>query len=428
MKKILSILLLFPYLLIAQIEKASIEKDLFLLPNLIFKEIPTATGYDASYELRIQQLLDHQDSSKGFFEQRVFLNHKGYERPTVIVTQGYANDRNGIYGPTKLLKANQINVEHRFFGESIPDSMDYRYLNLEQATADLHYIKTLFKDIYTKPWISTGISKGGQTTIMYRYFYPNDVRVSMPFVAPLNLSLEEERIYKFLDTVGTDACRKKIFELQRRILSEREAVLPLLRWYTYGAQLSFTELSFEKAFEYQVLEFPFSFWQWGGKCEEIPDSSASLEETLYYLIRISGINFYSDESMKKYASHYYQAGSEMGYYGYEIEPFKDLIQALPKDKNPSAIFSPVKDRIKYNNESKIKANKWLQKEGNRFIYINGNKDTWSATAVRPTEGIDALWFFIKDADHGKARIWNLDTEDKKLMIEKLEEWLEMEID
>lgn len=428
MKKILSILLLFPYFLIAQIEKASIEKDLFLLPNLIFKEIPTATGYEASYELSIQQLLDHQDSSKGYFEQRVFLNHKGYERPTVIVTQGYANDRNSIYGPTKLLKANQINVEHRFFGESIPDSMDYRYLNLEQATADLHYIKTLFKDIYQNHWVSTGISKGGQTTIMYRYFYPNDVRVSMPFVAPLNLELEDKRIYTFLDTVGTEECRKKIVDLQRRILREREAVLPLLRWYTYGAQLSFTELSFEQAFEYQVLEFPFSFWQWGGKCEEIPDSSATLEETLYYLIRISGIDFYSDESMAKYASHYYQAGSELGYYGYEIEAFKDLIQALPTDKNPTAIFSPIKEGIKYNNEAKVKANKWLQKEGNRFIYINGNKDTWSATAVRPTEGIDALWFFIKGVDHGKARIWNLDTEDKKLMIEKLEEWLEMEID
>ena len=140
MKKIFSLLMVLPIFLFAQIEKESIENDLYLLPNVAFKEIPTANGYEASYELRITQLLDHKDSSKGFFEQRVFLNHKGYERPTVIVTQGYSNDRNGIYGPTKLLKANQINVEHRFFGESMPDSMNYSFLNLEQATADLHDI------------------------------------------------------------------------------------------------------------------------------------------------------------------------------------------------------------------------------------------------------------------------------------------------
>ena len=161
-------------------QQADIEQQLFDLEGVAFKAIDIPEGYAAAYELQIKQPVDHEDPSKGYFYQRAFLSHRDLDRPTVICTEGYSRSSNRMYELTDLIEGNQIDVEHRFFGTSIPDSLDYSYLTLEQATADLHRINQLFRQIYQGKWVSTGISKGGQTTIFYRYFYPEDVDVSVP--------------------------------------------------------------------------------------------------------------------------------------------------------------------------------------------------------------------------------------------------------
>ena len=406
----------------------NIEEQLYNLPDVIFKKINTPLGYEAAYELRIKQQIDHQDPEKGYFYQRAYLSHRGFNRPTTMVTQGYTSNSNRISEVAELIKSNQIDVEHRFFGESVPDSIEYQYLTLEQATADLHHINEIFRKIYPNKWVSTGISKGGQTSIFYRYFYPEDVDVSIPYVAPLNASLEDERIYTFLDTVGTNECRAKIKALQTRLLKERESVLPLLRWYSYGAQLHFNYLTFEEAFEYAVLEYSFSFWQWGNDCNDIPGKNASLEEVLYHFVTVSGVDFFADQSMEDFASHYYQAGSQMGYYGYNISDFKPLLKALPTDKNPSAVFMPNKMKVPFNNPTPKKAAEWAKKHGNKMIYINGNSDTWSATAIRPNDNVDAIWFFLDGKDHRDARIKNMNNSERVKLVNNLERWLDMEIE
>ena len=251
--------------------------------------------------------------------------------------------------------------------------------------------------------------------------------MSVPYVAPLNTELHDDRIYSFLDTVGTKECREAIHDFQTRLLSERDAILPLLKWHSKGAGLEFTYLSLEEAFEYGVLEYSFSFWQWGGKCEDIPTKETSFDDALDHFIQVIGLAFFSDKSMTDYASHYYQAGSEMGYYAYETKDFKGLIKAL-EGKEPTAIFMPNKSPITFDGKLVSDVAEWLPVNGDRFIYINGNADTWSATAVRPTEQVDALWFFLKDTDHGGARIRNMEADDKTKMIDALERWLEMEID
>lgn len=173
-------------------QSADIETLLYNLPDVSFKKIETPEGFEAAYELKIRQPIDHKNPSRGQFYQRAYLTHKGLDRPTIMCTEGYQRPKNRMYELTEMLSANQIDIEHRYFGESIPAEKDYQFLNLEQATADLHHINQLFKQIYYGKWISTGISKGGQTTIYYKYFYPNDVDVSVPYVAPLNLATEEK--------------------------------------------------------------------------------------------------------------------------------------------------------------------------------------------------------------------------------------------
>ena len=423
MKNLLAFLLLF----LAQItfaQRANLEAQLFDLPDVQFNKIDTPEGFESAYLLKIRQPIDHKHPDKGYFYQRVFLTHKGFDRPTIICTEGYQRPANRMYELTEMVGANQLDVEHRYFGESIPDSIDYQYLNLEQATADLHHINQLFHHIYHGKWISTGISKGGQTTLYYRYFYPKDVDVSVPYVAPMNMALEEKRIYTFLDTIGTEECRQKIYEVQKRILENRDEAMLRLHWFAKGAGLEFTYLTEEEAFEYAVLEYSFSFWQWGHDCASIPGKEASLDETLNHFLGISGMDFFADKSMTDYASHYWQAGDEMGYYSYETSKFKGLLKALPTDHNPSAIFMPKRgQKTGFDGKLPAKVNEWLKTNGNHIIYINGNSDTWSSTAVRPSGKTDAVFFFMPNTDHRGARIKNMTDADRQKLMDTLTGWL-----
>ena len=171
MKQVAILFLLLFFSSYSQAQKENIEQRLSELPDISFERIKRTGDYEFVYILKVRQPLDHFDTTKGFFHQKVYLSHKSYEQPTVMYVHGYQLKGNGIFELTSFLEANQIAVEHRYFGQSMPDSVNYNYLNLKQVTADLHHIRQLFNSIYTKKWVSTGISKGGGTTIFYRYFY-----------------------------------------------------------------------------------------------------------------------------------------------------------------------------------------------------------------------------------------------------------------
>ena len=83
-----------------------------------------STEFEEKYGIRMRQMVNHDDIIYGFFEQRVFIMHVGYDRPTVLVTEGYGADYASRPGYreelSRLLNANLIVVEHRYFGESVP--------------------------------------------------------------------------------------------------------------------------------------------------------------------------------------------------------------------------------------------------------------------------------------------------------------------
>ena len=427
MKKLYSLLLLILFQF-APLASQNLEELLFELPDVIFKEIKSEDGYSQTYELQIKQPIDHAEPSKGYFYQKVFLSHKGFDQPTVIVTEGYDRKSNSIYEISTLLDANQIDVEHRYFGDSQPDSLDYDYLNLKQVAADLHHINQLFKKIYTGKWISTGISKGGATTVFYRYYYPDDVDLSIPYVAPINNAYEDKRLYDFLNTTGNEACRNDIIAYQRKLLMNRDKILPLLNYYSKGAGAKYTYLSINEAFEYAVLEYSFSFWQSGISCDDIPVDTASLEVITNHFINVSNIVFFGDASITKYGSHYYQSAEEMGYYGYETNNFKDLLIELPVKPNPYAALIPNKISVDFDDTLLKGVNKWLKSNPNKFIYINGASDTWSATAVPVSDNENSVWFFMDGKHHYNARIRNMDIPDYDKLVNTLENWLSLTIE
>ncbi len=403
----------------------SVQAALFELADVIFTPIEAPEGYSSAYELRIKQPVDHSDASKGYFYQRAYLSHRDVYQPTVMITHGYGQPYNRVEEISELLQANQISIEHRYFLESCPDSMDYDYLNFAQITADLHKINQLFRQIYQGKWLASGISKGGTTSIFYRYFYPEDVDVTIPYVAPVNHSKADQRLYDFLNEIGTAGCRNKIKAFQRDMLANAADAKALLKWYYLGKDLKFNYLSFDEAYEYAVLEYSFSFWQYGHDCGLIPDSSDDLETKLQHFIDLVGLDLFSDRDMEAYASHYYQSGTEMGYYGYELQDFADLLQHIPTDQNASAVFMPGKMAKEFKPDLTNQVAAWAQR-ADHMIYINGALDTWSATAVPANDQTNSLYFFLEDKHHGTARIGNMSPAELELLHSKLTEWLQLD--
>lgn len=402
-----------------------IELELYNLPNVSFTNVSKPGDAYLTYDLMIKQPLDHQHPEKGYFSQLVQLRHRGFDNPTVIETHGYQLSR-GRNEVEKILNANNIGVEYRFFGKSVPDSIQWEYLTIEQATADLHAINQLFRQIYKGKWISTGISKGGQTTLYYKYFYPDDVDVAIPYVAPIDNDLEDTRIYTFLDTIGTQECRQKLFNFQKYLLMNEEKVIEKLKWYSKGAGLKFSYIGgVGKAFEYAVLEYSFSFWQWGRSSDSIPTNNL-LDNYLEELLKFSNISFFSDAEMDKYAPHYYQAAAQTGYYGYNIAPFKKYIKHFTS--NPSAIFPPKSYPIQPSTgilNEKLQA--WLRDKGNNILYIYGGIDTWSAARVLVSDRVNSKSFLIPGANHRSARIKNLPENMLQEFSQLIKDWTGLEV-
>ncbi len=406
--------------------QTAIEKALFELEDVIFTKLKTTPeGYQSAYKLMVKQPLDHQNPDAGFFYQKVYLSHRSFDHPVVIVTEGYDRGRNRIYEFSQYIQANQVQVEHRYFGESVPDSIDYRYLNLRQQTADLHKINQLIRRIYAGPFLATGISKGGMTTLFYRYFYPDDVDVSVPYVAPINVEYKDKRIYKFLDQVGTKSCREKIKRYQRYLLEHKDDFMPYLHGYAHGKNLSFEILGWDKVYEYAVLEYSFSFWQMGYDCQKIPTPSSDYYTQAKHFMDVIGIDFYDDKALAGYAPFYYQMGTEMGYYGFETDDFEPYITALGEE--PSAVFPPQGVSTTFDPQLTLKANAWFENHLEKVIYINGANDTWSATAVHPDKKLDAVVFNLKGKNHRTARIKYMTEEERQKLEATLEKWLGIDV-
>ena len=94
---------------------------------------------------------------------------------------------------SKHLEANQLNIEHRYFGESLPEPFEdltMTYLHADQQACDIHRIvNTLKKLLFTKgKWVSTGTSKDGITTALQAYYSDlngwSDFDAYVPFCAP----------------------------------------------------------------------------------------------------------------------------------------------------------------------------------------------------------------------------------------------------
>ena len=363
------------------------------------KEIrPLETSeFSEKYVTYFTQPLDHRHPEKGSFRQRVIVSHVGFDRPTVIVTEGYgaAYALRSQYREelSKLLNANMIFVEYRYFLESTPEPKDWQYLTAENSADDLHAITTAFKNIYPGKWIATGISKGGQTTLLYRTFYPDDVDISVPYVAPLCYGVEDGRHEPFLHKVSTPENRKIIEDFQLEALKQKATLLPRFEKYCTEKNYSF-RAPIEEIYDYSVLEYSFALWQWGTPISSIPATTASDDEIFSHLLAISEPGYFTADSPN--ASFFVQAARELGYYGYDVQPFKQYLSIQSSEGYLHRLMLPeeLKD-MPFDKTLSKKITKFLKKQDPKMIFIYGQNDPWTAAGVTWLKNKKNIHVFIQ---------------------------------
>ncbi|MGD8778324.1 MAG: S28 family serine protease [Ignavibacteria bacterium] len=390
----------------------------------VYKVEYDSTMFTEGYKVYIQQPVDHKNPDGPKFKQRIYISHMDKDKPVVVYLSGYSIT-NVTTELTKVIDANQVSIEHRYFGESVPEPFDWQYLTVWQSATDHHKIIELLKEYYKGKWVSTGISKGGQATIFHRRYYEDDVDASVSYDAPLNLEEEERRIYTHLETVGTKECRDKILAYQRMLLKNKDEIMPLMKEYAKEKNMSFDHLGYEKAFEYAVLEYSFSFWQlFGPSCEDIPGENTTVREMFDYLKKQELLEYVEDKNFARLDAFFYQAFTEIGYYAYDTTPFEGLLDYAQEGTNH--IFDPPGVEMTFNSDVMLDIRNWLRLNGNNMLYIYGEYDPCSASAVALTGRTNSIVMFRPKGNH-MTKIKYFSKEDRQFILSKLEEWLDIEI-
>lgn len=423
LKGLLFIVLLFCSVLVSA--QGSLKERLESLPGITGIEALESDHFTEKYLVRITQLLDPHNPDAGTFTQRVVVSHVGFDRPTVLITEGYG----GAYAHrpgyreelSEYLDANMVHVEHRYFLESTPEPLNWDYLTCENSAYDLHNVTTTFKQLYSGKWISTGISKGGQTTLLYRAWFPDDVDISVPYVAPLNKGVEDGRHEPFLRKVGTREERDAIQLFQETILKRRAEIIPMLEKFSKEKGLTY-RISMDEVLDYCVLEYPFALWQWGTPFTAIPIAGSSTEDFFDHLMRISSPDYFASE--QPLGSFFVQAAKEMGYYGYDTKPLRKLLSIKDAKGYLKRIMLPLSaGDVQFDPGMYNKVYNYLKENDPKMICIYGEVDPWSATRVPDFKGKKNLQIFIQSRGSHRARISTFPEKTQKKIIEQLREWV-----
>jgi hypothetical protein len=387
------------------------------------EEKPThSLGYHY-YVIHFEQKVDHNDPSSPTFLQEVsLLHHDELNYPMVVHTSGYWDYyHDSVVELTALLGANQISIEHRYFGESRPDPADWSKLTIDQMAADQHAIVTALKKIYEGKFLTTGGSKGGMTAIYYRRFYPDDVDGTVPYVAPISFGAPDSRYDPFLDTLGPDACRQQIRDVATDMLKNRRAgLLALAQAQATMQNLAYNRVKIEPALESAIFNLEWAFWQYRGVdvCGSVPAVTTDDNVMWKFLDDVSPVSDNADTKIAQFDAYYYQAYNQLGYPAggaMYLDPYlqytdADYLGALPTAQPPYDDGAAM-----------IDVDRFVQEQGDRLLFVYGQWDPWTGGQFTLGNAKDSLLLVQAEGTHS-SRISRLADADREAAFAKLEDW------
>ncbi|WP_432116864.1 S28 family serine protease [Streptomyces sp. bgisy032] len=390
--------------------------------RLVEERHDAEAGY-RHFVLGLRQPVDHTNPAAGTFEQRLTLLHTSADRPTVLLSTGYhAVPTPRRSEPAILLGANQLQVEHRYFGTSRPAEPGYTHLTVRQAADDHHRVVRLFRRLYRGAWISTGSSKGGMASVYHRRFHPHDVDGTVAYSAPNNVDDREDSAYlRFLETVGTAPARTAVKAAQRQLLLRRAGMVARYEaWAAANGDTFRIVGSADKAFEIAVLRVLFMFWQRATPADAaaVPGPEATADELYAWLDDWAGLPLYADTTARRYVPYWYQIGTQLGYADVPTAHVADLLRH--PDGIAARSFVPRDVPMVFDPAAMPDVDRWVRRRGDRLLIVNGARDPSVAEHFRPG-GADVQVLWVPDGNHSVA-LAHLSPADRASAEEALYRW------
>ena len=402
------------------------------LPGVMVTEQPALhapPGY-RYFVLEVTQPVDHANPNSATFQQEVSLIHRDVTAPMVALTTGYDDYfLDHADESTQLLGANQISIEHRFFGSFRPIPADWTKLTIAQMADDEHAIITLLKPIYGAAWIATGASKGGMTATYLSRFYPDDIAGTLAYVAPLSFAIPDPRYAPQFATIGTQPCRDQVKALATELLANRRtAIEQRAQAQAQAMGYAYTRIALGPAVESAIRDLEWTYWQYYGlaDCGALPATTATDDDLFAVLDHYSPINFSDDASAAAFEAYFYQAYAQLGSPGLasmrgDTPPSylaPSVMYAEPDYAGTLPLGTPIPT---YDPAPMLDIDQWVRAEGAHLIFVYGQDDPWSGGMFRLGNATDALELVVAGGTHG-ADLRQLAPTDQAAALAKLEAW------
>gem|GEM_PF-1881863 len=400
--------------------KARLEK----MPGVVKVTPKLNRHFKEYYELFVEQPLDHAKPQGKKFRQRIFLGCNDAAAPVVLEAEGYSCYASSLNNHTNecvtLLDGNLIVAEHRYFGYSAPDSLDWSLLTMQQAANDLHRLKEIFGTFFTGKWIATGTSKGGQAALAYRLYFPGDAHAALIYSTPLKEGLYDPRIEKFMAARMQSAEGKKIRAFQEYFFRHKKEWLPAFDSFCRRRKWLF-EMDVETVLDYCLLEYPFAFLQGGHDAGQIPDTAQTAEECIKHLASVIPLRFYTDDNQAVREAAFYMFYHELGYYEYDTAPFEKWLKH--KNGYPNAAFLPEGIKTTYDGSySRALQEAIAAGKMKRTLFLYGEHDPWAATQPELGASLPFTKLIVKNGSHN-SRLADLSEAQKREAENLLREWM-----
>ncbi len=376
------------------------------------------------FSIDFDQPADHDHPEAAHFAQRLTLLHKNLGAPMVLATSGYQL-QSGVTELTATFETNQVTVEHRYFGTSQPaGDPTFAHLDVRQSAADFHEITLSLKGLYATKWLGTGASKGGETVLLHRFFYPDDTDATVAYVAPFPNATDDMRFPPFLRAVGGDTyadCRTKLIAFAKTVLRRREEVKPLIKG-TYGRIGGI-----DVAIEHGVFEFLFGFWQYGSPtdakfgCPGVPADDAPAARLAEYLEATGSLyTNIDDDSLAQYAAYYVQSARQLGSYAVDMAPFAGMLSHAETYRVQTYVTPGVP--VVYDGAPSRDVTAWAATRAERVVLVYGEYDPWSAAALSIDSAHDSFRFVAPQNNH-ESSIASLAPTDRTAARAAISRWL-----
>ncbi len=400
----------------------AILAQLQAIPGLTAERLETDQAGAAFFHLVFEVPIDHTNPGSATFPLHANLVHRAASAPLVANTTGYYE----YFGdnsaePTSILGANQVSIEHRYFGDSTPDLAGdpslWQFLTIKQMADDQHQVLAALATIYPGPVISTGGSKGGMTAVYHHRFYPDDVAGTIAYVAPLSFGVPDERYATFLDEVGTPACRDALRATTVDMLQNRRAMLEAKAQAEADAKgFTYTRIALPAAVESAVTAVEFSFWQKFGAaaCDSIPTPASSDDDVWRFLQGVAAVSESDDEDLALFEPYVYQAYAQLGFPSLGGEELEPLLMFTDEDYS-GALSVPLPA---YDGGAAMRDIDAFVQTAPDIVFIYGEVDPWSAGAFTTPNK-----FIVSGGTHNSATLLALGDGDRATIATKLGEWL-----